>query len=458
MRPLSREFKTLQRGYCLYKRRPVGHEVAFSLITNIFFYQHHQHNTNMEFLRFIFGLVLTLFLFDTSFSQPAEPSLPPAAMSPLPAAEVAAAEIIAEEAVSQATTDPTTGCGIDLCFAMDFSESVSSTDFALEKEFVVNIVEQIEANLGLGQTAKYSSLRFSTAVTIDSTLTGDAGAFNSTISGLSVATSGGTNMAEAIEQCGMLLTFELTRPKVLILVTDGVAQNPKRTLQEALVIKPSVRILAVAVGSTPNTDFLKQLTMDDTLVKTAEDFADLANVVSDVAEEVCLDPGLPDSPTPSPELEECEEAEAYCEFTFEDIDGIPTFPLGATVPDKAFTPEIVAKDPSVFITGLNSNNVEAEFIENDAVILISKVIPPPAQAFSPTQFKPFTPSTTKNGTGLGHETFQNEQAMFAKNRCVRVYFSEWQILDAPAPEGKNIGNANSKVDKSENYCVVFRTA
>eukprot|EP00172_Hildenbrandia_rubra_P002385 Plantae.Rhodophyta-Hildenbrandia_rubra.ctg3206.p1 GENE.Plantae.Rhodophyta-Hildenbrandia_rubra.ctg3206~~Plantae.Rhodophyta-Hildenbrandia_rubra.ctg3206.p1 ORF type:complete len:218 (+),score=22.48 Plantae.Rhodophyta-Hildenbrandia_rubra.ctg3206:901-1554(+) len=159
--------------------------------------------------------------------------------------------------------------------------------------------------------------------------------------------------------------------------------------------------------------------------------------------------------TPAPE-DTCEDAEQACLLTFRGTVGLQTFGIQGP-PNKAFTPNIVSKDPTVFIGVVNSN-IEGEFIEEDGdVVLFSKAIPAGTgiTPFSPNVFKPFFPSTNGMFSGIGVETLQTGQSPFARGKCVRVFITEWQILSR---DNRVIGNVNGKTNKRENICVVFRTA
>ena len=79
---------------------------------------------------------------------------------------------------------------------------------------------------------------------------------------------------------------------------------------------------------------------------------------------------------------------------------------------------------------------------------------PASQAFTPTVFKPFAIELT-GGSGIGHEVFQGDQEQVARRRCVRVFFSEYQILvgrSAPFEVVDNVGPV-----RRDRKCVVFRT-
>ncbi|PXF48780.1 Cell surface glycoprotein 1 [Gracilariopsis chorda] len=159
----------------------------------------------------------------------------------------------------------------------------------------------------------------------------------------------------------------------------------------------------------------------------------------------------PDVPVTPPTLDACEQAYQDCDFAFFDTPVVPTFTLGGN-PDKPFTPRIVSRIPGVVVGVLNTNGIIPEFIESDgSVDLITST--PAIPMFAPTQFKPLS-IPDDIGSGVGYQTFQGNQLVEARNRCVRLFFTSFQLLE-PTPPFSVIANINA--DRTDNKCVVFRT-
>eukprot|EP00178_Gracilaria_changii_P014098 TRINITY_DN3999_c0_g1_i1.p1 TRINITY_DN3999_c0_g1~~TRINITY_DN3999_c0_g1_i1.p1 ORF type:complete len:424 (+),score=70.55 TRINITY_DN3999_c0_g1_i1:641-1912(+) len=140
----------------------------------------------------------------------------------------------------------------------------------------------------------------------------------------------------------------------------------------------------------------------------------------------------------------CQAAFERCAFTFAGERGLAAFRIGGTA-DVSFTPRIVAKDDDVQLGVLHSNHQVAQFIEHDGVFAITNF---GSQRFAPTQFQPYA-LWPANGSGIGHQTFHGDQLQLASGRCVRIFFSEIQLLEPPS--------YLRHVAQSENKCVVFRT-
>lgn len=149
----------------------------------------------------------------------------------------------------------------------------------------------------------------------------------------------------------------------------------------------------------------------------------------------------------------CESAYQECQFKFQGESGLSTYNLQPELTDRAFTPIIVPKDPTKRIGVLNMNGIAPEIIaDNGGDEPISSYGSP---SFSPNHFKPFWISHLF-GSGIGHETFQGDQAEVAKGMCVRIFFTSFQILENTSGWNVVVKNFNN-VSKYEDKCVVFKT-
>lgn len=146
----------------------------------------------------------------------------------------------------------------------------------------------------------------------------------------------------------------------------------------------------------------------------------------------------------------CVQAFNDCDFKFAGKNTLSTFFIGGKQ-DKAFTPLIVSKNPHENIGVLNMNNITPEFINNNGIATPISYVGNPK--FTPTHFKPYAIKYTR-GSGVGHQTFHGNQLSVAKGRCVRVFFSTYQLLEKYYPFNV-IDNVN--VNKYDNKCVVFMT-
>lgn len=143
----------------------------------------------------------------------------------------------------------------------------------------------------------------------------------------------------------------------------------------------------------------------------------------------------------------CQEAYNECDFKFFNRDGIPTFWLGGP-PDVAFSTYIMAKDTNMVLGVLNAAH-DAEFIVDGDVYSVQEYGHPP---MSPHEFKPFPMPFNSRKSGIGHETMHGDGLEITRGKCIRVSFSEFQVLYTNGNVKRNANN----VPKSAHKCVVFK--
>lgn len=134
-----------------------------------------------------------------------------------------------------------------------------------------------------------------------------------------------------------------------------------------------------------------------------------------------------------------------CDLRMEGYQDTPgVFPIAGIV-DRSFTPKFVTGNNNGVIIGqCNSGSRVPDFIFKNNAFPITNF------GFGPTDFKPFN---VGNGTGIGHQTFTPAQLTFAKFRCVRVWFSFFQLKFPPTYELVNF----ERSPPGDTDCVVFRT-
>lgn len=155
-------------------------------------------------------------------------------------------------------------------------------------------------------------------------------------------------------------------------------------------------------------------------------------------------------PIPPPEMITCYEAFAKCNFRFKGFSSIPTFNIHV-YDNTAFTTQVVSKRQHEILGVLNTNHIVPEFIIGNKALPITQF---GSQKFTPTAFKPF-PIPYTYGSGVGRETLHGDQLYIAKGKCVRIFFSNFQIL---SPYNYNVIDNVYNLSRSANNCVVFKTA
>lgn len=148
---------------------------------------------------------------------------------------------------------------------------------------------------------------------------------------------------------------------------------------------------------------------------------------------------------------DCHSAFRECDFRFSGfVNVVPTFSIGGRA-NTPFTPRIISTVRGEHLGVLNTNNIIPEFVFDGATHPITSF---GSQRFTPTHFKPFSIPTAHRFSGVGHQTFQGNQLSVATGKCIRLYFTHYQLLNPTT--GVVVGNRNN-VPRSENKCVVFRT-
>ncbi|PXF45301.1 hypothetical protein BWQ96_04942 [Gracilariopsis chorda] len=133
-----------------------------------------------------------------------------------------------------------------------------------------------------------------------------------------------------------------------------------------------------------------------------------------------------------------------CQFSFEGhSESIPTYNIGGPS-DIPFTPRIVSNRPGEILGVLNVNEIDAIFVNDPDFSTLEE------EGFARTQFKPM-PFPDGFSSGIAHEHFQPGKLDEARGRCVRIYFTSFQIL---SNDSQPVVINNSPVPY---YCVVFHT-
>eukprot|EP00173_Palmaria_palmata_P002327 Plantae.Rhodophyta-Palmaria_palmata.ctg2467.p1 GENE.Plantae.Rhodophyta-Palmaria_palmata.ctg2467~~Plantae.Rhodophyta-Palmaria_palmata.ctg2467.p1 ORF type:complete len:374 (+),score=33.25 Plantae.Rhodophyta-Palmaria_palmata.ctg2467:537-1658(+) len=348
-----------------------------------------------------------------------------------------------EATPTQRQASSSASCNIThVCVVIDQSGSINNAEYAEEQQFVNLIAAQIK---GINPDVLLSAVAFSTSAQQIQAPTPDLATFTGSVN-QSRLFRGSTYMSRGLQECRVPLT-PLAGSRIIVLVTDGQPTDRLETISEANLIKdePGMYLVTYGIGlGLAGNTFLEDIAQAPEF-SLSSNFDMLPSMVTEVVESICSVPSLDT---------DCESASAACLFTFAGAGpGIPEFDVQPKNPDSLFTPVIVSKDPTQLLGVLNTNDIIPEFIIGGEAKNITEF---GKQNFTPTHFKPFW-NNEAFGSGIGHQTFQSDQAEAAKGKCVRIYFSHFQALRNVNGSKIVVENRN-KVPKSENVCVVFRTA
>jgi len=156
---------------------------------------------------------------------------------------------------------------------------------------------------------------------------------------------------------------------------------------------------------------------------------------------------LENTPNTQITLDSCALLASVSDFYFAGhFADIPVYSVDTPDNGPGFSDVILRRDGTP-IGAINANTPTQFILANGTTININNFNTFPSQNFSPFQFKPFN----ENLPRIGHETFQGNKDL-ARNKCVKVNFTSWQVLSAPG--GNVVGNVNSGCPTC---FVVFRT-
>lgn len=141
----------------------------------------------------------------------------------------------------------------------------------------------------------------------------------------------------------------------------------------------------------------------------------------------------------------CTQSMKGCDLRVEGyMDEPGVFPITGIV-DRSFTPKFVTGNNNGVIIGLTNYGSKApDFIFTD------KIEPITDYGFVPTAFKSYA---VGNGSGIGHQSLEPMQLSFAKSKCIRVWFSFFQLKFPPTFELVNF----ERSPPGDTDCVVIRT-
>lgn len=325
-----------------------------------------------------------------------------------------------------------------VCFAIDESGSIKSS-FNLVRKFVTNVVDDIALN---SSSVRYSAYTFSSSARLLISDETDVSKFNAAVSGYK-AKGGGTNIYRGMRACfNELKGFPNAANRVIVLVTDGKDSSGAQSLIPDIT-NAGISVVTVGIGSGVNTNVLQTLATRPEYFVPVKSASELITRALFVANRVC---NVVDVSRYS-----CVDEYNKCEFIFMGYHNrVPKFKIGKR-PDVAFTGTIVSRnDTDIGI--LNTNGIAVEFLAMKGFQSITKFGNP---RLTPTHFKPFSIKHRHFSSGIGHQTFTGNQLFVSRNKCVRVFFTHYQLV-SQAHSGNVIGNVNGAM-KSDKKCVVFET-
>lgn len=205
-----------------------------------------------------------------------------------------------EEVPTPSPTETVPPCNsMLLCFAVDETTSIETSDFKLEIDAVLNISESISVR---SPKSFYGAAGFADAAHEISPMT-DIASFLPAVEN-NVQKFGNTASGTGLRECERIINghpSSASLPKVVVLITDGTDNREPAGAAVATDLKNKGFIVgALGVGDGIE-DGLDTFVTVDSLYKNVSDFATLGSILPEVVESLCsLPEPAPASPTPSP--------------------------------------------------------------------------------------------------------------------------------------------------------------
>lgn len=184
-----------------------------------------------------------------------------------------------------------------MIFFSNSSGSVNAANFALAKTFITKILEEL--SIGINAT-RVGIINFSNTVEriarLDTTYN-KTELINMVKNMRYIASGTATHLAlQEVrdnvfkEQFGMR-PASASIPKVLILITDGVSDNPNETLKVATTIKQGgVTFFSVNVGKNLNVKDLEMLASDNETLFIVDDYSKMIDILGELRKTMCGQP------------------------------------------------------------------------------------------------------------------------------------------------------------------------
>jgi collagen type VI alpha len=189
---------------------------------------------------------------------------------------------------------------IDLMLVLDGSESIVPADFETMRGFVSDLVGHFtvspdDANVGIVQFAGQGQGR------IEVQVTGDEAAVQGAIASMTQIV-GATDIQEGVAYGqGELALSQRGVPQVMIVMTDGVHNQPGDPVGEALAARQyGTQIYSIAVGPGPDVNQLLSIAGDADRVFTVDSYDALVTILDPLVEVVCPQIDPPDSEVTDP--------------------------------------------------------------------------------------------------------------------------------------------------------------
>lgn len=175
------------------------------------------------------------------------------------------------------------GCEVNLCFALQGDDFITTEEFQAQKDFVDLLV----AILTTDEPGNYCAVQYGRTTGFISNLIGNKIRFLNRVANAVPVGGTQTNIASALGYTGFQLRPRVEDANNIIILGDGletIGFRPKIVAKQ--ILKEGTRISAVAIGGF-SIEALKEITGDKNLIFEIDSFFDLAEVVVGFVNDVC---------------------------------------------------------------------------------------------------------------------------------------------------------------------------
>lgn len=179
------------------------------------------------------------------------------------------------------------GCGVNVCFAVDTSGSVSKTQFGLEKDFILDIT----AIIGVDSRSKFAAGQYGARTYKISSLTSDVSGFNLDVNRADFQNDPATSVGSGIVFCDRQLRRERGDANKIVVIGDGrnnLGGDPVRRADNFRK-RTGGEVSTVGIGFK-DTRALTAIAGSKARVFSIDDYVELSFIIEDLVYDIC---GIP---------------------------------------------------------------------------------------------------------------------------------------------------------------------
>lgn len=176
------------------------------------------------------------------------------------------------------------GCGVNVCFAIDTSGSVSAEEFDQEKFFIQDITNII----GVDPRAKFAAAQYGVRSYSISSLTAAVGQFNLDVEAAAFQNDPATSVGAGIVFCDRQLRRMSGDTNKVVVIGDGrnnLGGDPVRRANNFRQ-RANGEVCTVGIGFQ-NTKALEEIANGSERVLAIDDYVELSFIIEDLVSQIC---------------------------------------------------------------------------------------------------------------------------------------------------------------------------